>query len=60
LTCALVAHVACRFGVNEAREAISGDVQLARRCEEFPLTRGSADDEFEDLVPAAKRAWDRT
>ena len=25
------------FGVNEAREAISGDVQLARRLEEFPL-----------------------
>ncbi len=38
------------FGVNEAREAISGDVQLARRFEEFPLTRWSADDQFEDLV----------
>ena len=31
------------FGVNEAREAISGDVQLARRFEEFPLTRWSAE-----------------
>jgi hypothetical protein len=38
------------FGVNEAREAISGDVQLARRFEELPLTRWSANDEFEDLV----------
>ncbi len=43
------------FGVNEAREAISGDVQLARRFEEFPLTRWSADDEFEDLVLAIVR-----
>ena len=38
------------FGVNEAREAISGDVQLARRFEEFPLTRWSTDDDFEDPV----------
>jgi hypothetical protein len=43
------------FGVNEAREAISGDVQLARRFAEFPLTRWSADDEFEDLVLAIVR-----
>jgi len=43
------------FGVNEAREAISGDVQLARRFEEFPLTRWSADDEFEGLVLAIVR-----
>jgi hypothetical protein len=43
------------FGVSEAREAISGDVQLARRFEEFPLTRWSADDEFEDLVLAIVR-----
>ena len=43
------------FGVNEAREAISGDVQLARRFEEFPLTRWSADEEFEDLVLAIVR-----
>jgi len=44
------------FGVREAREAISGDVQLARRFEEFPLTRWSADDEFEDLVLAIVRS----
>jgi hypothetical protein len=43
------------FGVNEAREAISGDVQLARRFEEFPLTRWSADEEFEGLVLAIVR-----
>jgi hypothetical protein len=43
------------FGVNEAREAISGDVQLARRFEEFPLTRWSADDGFEGLVLAIVR-----
>jgi hypothetical protein len=43
------------FGVNEAREAISGDVQLARRFEEFPMTRWSADEEFEDLVLAIVR-----
>jgi Bacterial TniB protein len=43
------------FGVNEAREAISGDVQLARRFEEFPLTRWPADEEFEDLVLAIVR-----
>jgi hypothetical protein len=44
-----------RLGVSEAREVISGDVQLARRLEEFPLMRWSADDEFEDLVLAIVR-----
>lgn len=43
------------FGINDAREAISGDVQLARRLEEFPLTRWAADDAFEDLVLAIIR-----
>ena len=43
------------FGVNEAREAISGDVQLARRFEEFPLARWSADEGFEQLVLAIIR-----
>ncbi len=43
------------FGINDAREAISGDVQLARRQEEFPLTRWAADDAFEDLVLAIIR-----
>jgi hypothetical protein len=40
------------FGMNEAREAISGDVQLARRFEEFPLPRWSAEEGFEQLVLA--------
>lgn len=43
------------FGVKEAREAISGDVQLARRFEEFPLPRWSADEQFEQLVLAIIR-----
>jgi hypothetical protein len=43
------------FGVNEAREAISGDVQLARRFEEYPLPRWSADENFEQLVLAIIR-----
>ena len=43
------------FGVKEAREAISGDVQLARRFEEFPLPRWSADEEFEQLLLAIIR-----
>jgi len=43
------------FGINDAREAISGDVQLARRLEEFPLTRWAADDAFEDFVLAIIR-----
>lgn len=43
------------FGVNEAREAISGDVQLARRFEEFPLARWAAEEGFEQLVLAILR-----
>jgi hypothetical protein len=43
------------FGVKEAREVISGDVQLARRFEEFPLTRWSAEEGFEQLVLAIIR-----
>ena len=43
------------FGVSEAREAISGDVQLARRFEEFPLPRWSAEEGFEQLVLAIIR-----
>ena len=43
------------FGVAEAREAISGDVQLARRFDEFSLRRWSADAEFEALVGSILR-----
>ena len=38
------------FGVKEAREAISGDVQLARRFDELTLPRWSADAQYEALV----------
>ncbi len=43
------------FGVNEAREAISGDVQLARRFEQFTLSRWAANDQFEVLVASIFR-----
>ena len=43
------------FGVNEAREAISGDVQLARRFEQFTLSRWSANEQFETLVASILR-----
>lgn len=43
------------FGVNEAREAISGDVQLARRFEQFTLSRWAANDQFETLVASILR-----
>ena len=38
------------FGVTDAREAISGDVQLARRFDELTLPRWSADAQFEALI----------
>ena len=43
------------FGVAEAREAISGDVQLARRFDEYPLPRWSAEESFEQLILAIIR-----
>jgi hypothetical protein len=43
------------FGVNEAKEVISGDVQLARRFEEYSLPRWSAEESFEQLVLAIVR-----
>jgi Bacterial TniB protein len=43
------------FGVTEAREAIHGDVQLARRFDSFSLPRWSTDDAYEDLVRATLR-----
>jgi len=38
------------FGVADAKEAISGDVQLARRFQEYDLPRWQADEEFQALV----------
>jgi hypothetical protein len=43
------------FGVNEAREAISGDVQLARRFEQFTLSRWAANEQSEMLVASILR-----
>jgi hypothetical protein len=43
------------FGVTEAREAIQGDVQLARRFESFSLPRWSTNEAYEDLIRAALR-----
>ena len=43
------------FGVNDAREAISGDAQLARRFEEFSLNRWAANEQFEALVASILR-----
>jgi hypothetical protein len=36
--------------VTDAREAISGDVQLARRFDELTLPRWSADSQYEALI----------
>jgi GTPase SAR1 family protein len=43
------------FGVNEAREAISGDVQLARRFEQLTLNRWAANEQFEALLVSILR-----
>lgn len=43
------------FGVNDAREAIGGDVQLARRFEQFTLNRWAANEQFETLVASILR-----
>lgn len=43
------------FGVNDAREAIGGDVQLARRFEQFTLSRWVANEDFETLVTSILR-----
>jgi Bacterial TniB protein len=50
----LKASLVC-FGVMEAREAIQGDVQLARRFEVLTMPRWSADEAFEELVRAILR-----
>jgi hypothetical protein len=43
------------FGIMEARQAINGDVQLARRFDPVTLPRWTADKEFEQLVLAIIR-----
>jgi hypothetical protein len=43
------------FGITEAREAINGDVQLARRLDVLTLPRWKANDDFQQLVLAIIR-----
>jgi hypothetical protein len=43
------------LGISEAREAISGDIQLARRFEELLLVRWQGDEEFQELMVAILR-----
>ena len=43
------------FGITEAREAINGDVQLARRFDVITLPRWKANEEFQQLVLAIIR-----
>jgi len=50
----LRASLVC-FGVMEAREAIQGDAQLARRFDVVTMPRWSADEAFEELVRAILR-----
>lgn len=40
------------LGVEDAREAISGDVQLARRFREYAIPRWQADEDYQALVLA--------
>jgi hypothetical protein len=43
------------LGVAEARQAIGGDIQLARRLDELLLPRWQGDEEFQELVLAIVR-----
>jgi len=43
------------LGVTEARQALGGDVQLARRLDELLLPRSQGDEEFQELVVAIVR-----
>jgi hypothetical protein len=43
------------LGLTEARQAIGGDVQLARRLDEVLLPRWQGDEEFQELVVAIVR-----
>jgi hypothetical protein len=43
------------YGINEARQAINGDVQLARRFDALSSPRWTADKDFEQLVLAIVR-----
>ena len=51
----LKASLVC-LGVTDAREAIAGDTQLARRLDQVALPRWKADEEFQALVSAVLRS----
>ena len=51
----LKASLVC-LGVADAREAIAGDTQLARRLDQVALPRWKADEEFQALVSAVLRS----
>ncbi|RFB76695.1 TniB family NTP-binding protein [Methylovirgula sp. 4M-Z18] len=51
----LKASLVC-LGIAEAREAIAGDVQLARRLDQIALPRWKADAEFQALISAVLRS----
>jgi len=51
----LKASLVC-LGIADAREAIAGDTQLARRLDQLALPRWKADEEFQTLVVAILRS----
>ena len=51
----LKASLVC-LGVADARDAIAGDVQLARRLDQLVLPRWKADEEFQELIAAILRS----
>ena len=51
----LKASLVC-LGIADAREAIAGDTQLARRLDQIVLPRWKADEEFQGLVVGILRS----
>jgi Cdc6-like AAA superfamily ATPase len=51
----LRASLVC-LGITDARDAIAGDTQLARRLDQIVLPRWKADEEFQELVTAILRS----
>ena len=51
----LKASLVC-LGVADARDAIAGDVQLARRLDQLVLPRWKGDEEFQEMVTAILRS----
>ena len=51
----LKASLVC-LGVADARDAIAGDIQLARRLDQLVLPRWKGDEEFQEMVTAILRS----